>query len=107
MINTLATKPLSFIADTANGTNTDDYTNAGIYFFSYSNRPAGLPSIANGNGWLIVLEAKNPGYAKQIWISLGSTKTSQNTNHLFTRGQFNDEGWSDWVQIPISEIGGG
>ena len=90
------TKPLGICTVLIAGTNIDDYVEEGVYVFSYANRPSGLPSGVNGNGWLIVFNNDSRDYTKQIWISMGSSKTHDNRLPICMRGLFGESGYSEW-----------
>ena len=104
------TKPLGICTVLIAGTNIDDYVEEGVYVFSYANRPSGLPSGVNGNGWLIVFNNDSRDYTKQIWISMGSSKTHDNRLPICMRGLFGESGYSEWSMLyskSIEDILGG
>lgn len=104
MISKQITKPLGIITVTESGTNIDDYVEEGIFFFSYANRPSGLPAEVNGNGWLIVFNNDKRDYTKQIWISMGSSKIHDNRLPICMRGLFGENGYSDWSMLYSKSI---
>ena len=110
MVNKYVTKPISIMDVLTPDTSVDDYVEEGVFFFSYANRPSGLPVGVNGNGWLIVLNSINRDYTKQIWISMGSSKTHDNRLPICMRGLFGESGYSDWSMLysrSIEDILGG
>lgn len=86
---------------TTEGTDLNDYTTAGTYFFKNGNiAPANIPEGING--WLVVLH-DGSGVIKQIWYRFGS---AGNHYRSFVRTKFGTEAdWTEWQRFVVeSEI---
>lgn len=80
------------------GTDLDNYTNPGSYFFLSTYCPSNMPSDATfTNGWLVVLKDNTTKYIKQFLISLG--KKDVNDYHIYVRTMISTNGWSTWRRI--------
>lgn len=77
------------------GTNLDDYTTDGLYFFSTANAPVDIP--VGSNGWLQVVTIPSGSYVKQIWYRAGTP--GSNDYHIWVRTYGGTTGWGNWYQI--------
>lgn len=80
------------------GTNLDDYTTAGVYYFDSGYKPVGIP--VGSNGWLIVLNNKNSKAYKQIWLRAGTADS--NDHHSYIRTYIGSK-WSSWNKVVIQK----
>lgn len=82
------------------GTSLNDYTKAGIYYFSSAYKPSDAPNGAV-NGWLVVLTNGSTNVIKQIWLRHGSVAS---TNYdMYIRTMTEADKWSDWQRIFTSK----
>lgn len=86
------------------GTDLNDYRTAGIFFFSYANRPTNLPPDGYGNGWCLVLPSSinSENYCTQIWISFGNNATTDARNKPMARRTYFNGTWTDWWKLPCT-----
>lgn len=88
---------LGYTNVTTTGTNLNDYTQIGIYYFSSSYTPSNIPT--GSNGWLLVLPYSST-ICKQIWFRHGAT----DSNDFNTFVRTNSGGtWSSWAQLLTSK----
>ena len=88
---------LSVKVVTEAGTDLNDYTKAGWYFFpSSAYTPTNVP--AGSNGWLHVVDAPDDAnnFCKQIWYRAGTPGT--NDQHTYVRTFAKSTGWGAWAQ---------
>ena len=91
-------KKIEVVNVTTAGTNADDYTETGVYFFRERDVIASnLPKSVNG--WLTVLKGNSSDIVKQIWYRLGS---EPNHFQTFSRTKLVDR-WSEWNRIDGSQ----
>lgn len=81
------------------GTDLNNYTEEGWYFFGTSYAPTNIP--AGSNGWLQVIRL-GTAY-KQIWYRLGTPGT--NDHETYVRTSANGTTWGNWAQY-IASAGG-
>lgn len=80
------------------GTNLDDYTETGTYFFKNSEvAPINVP--AGSNGWLVVIKGDTSDIVKQIWYRFGS---AGNHFQTFVRTKLSGV-WSEWKRLLIED----
>lgn len=90
-------KKIEVVNITTAGTNLDDYTETGAYFFKNANvTPTNIPEGING--WLVVLH-DGGGYLKQIWYRFGS---AGNHFQTFVRTKI-ATGWTEWKRFIIED----
>lgn len=89
-IDDLATK----IIETS-GTDLNNYTTEGTYFFSASNTPLNVPSGVV-NGWLRVMKGSS-SWIKQIWYRAGTANT--NDYNTYVRTYTSAGVWSAWKRL--------
>lgn len=77
------------------GTNLNDYTNEGIYFFSASYTPLNVPSGVV-NGWLRVMKGSSD-WVKQIWYRAGTANS--NDYNIYVRTYTSAGVWSNWKRL--------
>lgn len=82
---------------TETGTDLNDYTTVGEYFFDTNHTPANIP--AGVNGLLIVLIAGVASARKQIWMRVGTTGTNDHMVWMRQTSTSSESGWGDWVRI--------
>ena len=80
---------------TTAGTDLNDYTETGRYFFSSAtyapdNRPVG------SNGWLEVFKGSG-SWVKQLWFRAGTNNSNDYNTYVRTRNA--SSGWSEWTDI--------
>ena len=83
------------------GTNLNDYTHTGYYFFPQSCTPTNIP--IGVNGWLeVISSAAGTGFTKQIWHRAGTINSNDHDSFIRTSG---DGGatWSKWHRIMTSD----
>jgi hypothetical protein len=78
------------------GTNLNDYTKPGWYYFESSYTPTNIP--AGSNGWLQVIDTPDHvnSWIKQIWYRSGTPGT--NDQQTFVRTKLNNNAWGAWAQ---------
>lgn len=78
------------------GTNLNDYTKPGWYYFESSYTPTNIP--AGSNGWLQVVDTPDHvnSWIKQIWYRSGTPGT--NDQQTFVRTKLNNNAWGAWAQ---------
>lgn len=79
---------------TDTGTDLNDYTEPGIYFFDSSHTPTNIP--VGVNGWLMVMKSPSSGAVKQLWFRQGTNET--NSFNTYVR-QYSASAWSSWVKF--------
>jgi len=84
-------------AVTTAGTDLNDYTDVGIYYFHSSYTPTNIP--VGVNGWLMVMKSPVHNTIKQIWWRQGTNDT--NSFQTYVR-QFNGTAWSSWFRYITS-----
>ena len=78
---------------TTKGTDLDDYTTPGIYYFpSATYAPVNIP--VGVNGWLIVINEGLSGTIKQIWSRSGTP--GSNDYNTYMRTWMSEKGWGKW-----------
>ena len=78
------------------GTDLDDYTTQGIYYFAQEFTPVGIP--VGVNGYLIVLPSGDGNFVKQIWSRSGTPDS--NDNMTYTREYSVYLGrWGGWTEF--------
>lgn len=82
------------IIETA-GTNLNDYTDEGTYFFSASYTPSNAPSGVV-NGWLKVIKGST-NWIKQIWYRAGTANS--NDYNTYVRTYTSAGVWSNWKRL--------
>lgn len=80
---------------TTAGTDLNDYTETGRYFFSSAtyapdNRPVGT------NGWLEVFKGSG-NWVKQLWFRAGTNNSNDYNTYVRTKNA--SSGWSEWTDI--------
>lgn len=81
---------------TESGTDLDDYTEQGIYYFAQEYTPVGIP--IGVNGYLIVLPSGDGKFVKQIWSRSGTPDS--NDNMTYTREYSVYLGrWGGWTEF--------
>ena len=82
------------VAVTTTGTDLNDYTQEGWYFFASTYKPTNIP--VGVNGWLHVLNntVGSNTYIKQLWYRAGTPGT--NDFHSYVRTYTTAGGWSAW-----------
>lgn len=85
---------------TTAGTNLDDYTSQGTYYFGGDYTPTNIP--AGVNGWLMVIAgiSGNMTVCKQMWWRHGTANS--NDHHTYVRTRTGD-GWSAWQRLYTSK----
>ena len=96
---------MSVTVVTTAGTNLDDYTEAGWYFFpSAAYTPANVP--AGSNGWLQVINdpenTNSNSFTKQIWYRAGTPGT--NDHQTYVRTYAVSTGWGAWMYYYTTDI---
>lgn len=78
------------------GTDLNDYTKPGWYYFESSYTPTNIP--AGANGWLQVIDTPDHvnSWIKQIWYRSGTPGT--NDQQTFVRTKINNNAWGAWAQ---------
>lgn len=104
MKHPISTLPYEMNSVIEAGTDLNDYRTAGIYFFSYANRPSNLPPDGYGNGWCIVFPSSinSENYCTQIWISFGNNTTTDARNKPMARRTYFNGTWTDWWKLPCT-----
>lgn len=83
-------------AVTEAGTDLNDYTTQGIYYFAQEVTPVGIP--IGVNGYLIVLPSGDGNFVKQIWLRSGTPDS--NDNMTYTREYSGYLGrWGGWTEF--------
>lgn len=89
---------------TTSGTNLNNYTATGIYFFSGSVTPTNIPG--GTNGWLIVLNATgeniSTAYVKQIFLRAGTP--GSNDFYIWARTKANGGNWGSWCKLLMNTL---
>lgn len=90
-----AIRKFNCINVTTAGTDLNDYTETGRYFFSSAtyapdNRPVG------SNGWLEVFKGSG-SCVKQLWFRAGTNNSNDYNTYVRTRNA--SSGWSNWTDI--------
>lgn len=80
---------------TTTGTNLNDYTTQGVYFFDESYTPTNIPT--GTNGWLQVFSSDN-NRVKQVWYRMGVPNATDCETYVRTRGA--DGTWGNWLSFP-------
>ena len=85
---------------TTSGTNLNDYTEQGVYFFNGSYTPINIP--AGINGWLQVFTIGKENYSgdmfvKQIWYRAGTPDSNDFETYVRTRSW--DGVWGSWSTL--------
>ena len=104
MKHPISTLPYEMNSVLETGTDLNDYRTAGIFFFSYANRPTNLPPDGYGNGWCLVLPSSinSENYCTQIWISFGNNATTDTRNKPMARRTYFNGTWTDWWKLPCT-----
>lgn len=78
------------------GTDLNDYTKPGWYYFESSYTPKNIP--AGSNGWLQVIDTPDHvnSWTKQLWYRSGTPGT--NDQQTFVRTKLNNNAWGAWAQ---------
>lgn len=82
------------------GTDLNDYTSTGFYYFSGSYTPTNIP--AGSNGWLLVLssnDGSSGAVIKQLWFRYGTINSNDHNTFVRTKS---DQAWGDWKQFTMS-----
>lgn len=91
-------------AITTAGTDLNDYTATGIYFFSSDYTPANIPG--GSNGWLIVLnqnEADSGVHVKQLWLRSGTAGSNDHQTWVRTKTSIGGTPtWGSWNKLITS-----
>ncbi len=95
-LNTAVNARVPYSVVTTSGTDLDDYTSTGIYYFSSSYTPTNIP--AGVNGWLLVMRGNNSNTVKQMWWRHGTIGTNDYNTWIRTRLS---SGWSDWYRLAV------
>ena len=89
---------IPYVNVTETGTDLNNYTESGLYYFSSSHTPSNLPFGANG--WLLVAGSSIEHY-KQLWFRDGTV--GSNEWHMATRTYQPSKGWSTWKSLAFCE----
>lgn len=81
------------------GTDLNDYTTPGSYFFSGDYKPTNIPT--GSNGWLLVLANDSRTMVKQIWFRAGTMNS--NDHQTYIRTYINGSGWSNWHAVSVTQ----
>ena len=81
------------------GTDLNDYTTPGSYFFSGDYKPTNIPT--GSNGWLLVLANGSRTMVKQIWFRAGSMNSTDHQTYI--RTYINGSGWSNWHAVSVTQ----
>ena len=80
---------------TTTGTNLNNYTSGGVYYFSSAYTPTNKPPTINTFGFLIVICGGSNARLTQFWIDTGST-----ANAVFFRSNSTSAiSWNDWKKV--------
>lgn len=95
-----AVKKFNCINVTTAGTDLNDYTETGRYFFSSAtyapdNRPVGT------NGWLEVFKGSG-SWVKQLWFRAGTNNSNDYNTYVRTKSAA--LGWSTWRELQVGDI---
>lgn len=86
---------------TTAGTDLNNYTNEGRYYFDASHTPTNIP--AGVNGLLEVLKSDN-NFIKQIWYRHGTANTDDFETYVRTRVDATN--WSSWKRFATASVTG-
>lgn len=84
------------IVETA-GTDLNNYTTTGYYYFGSSYTPTNIP--AGANGWLEVIRGANDNIVKQMWHRQGTIDT--NDTQFYVRTKSGTNNWSNWQRLAL------
>lgn len=87
---------------TTAGTDLDDYTTTGLYYFSNKHTPTNAP--AGVNGWLMVLQGDQGTVAKQIWYRHGTANSNDSQTFVRTQTSLNSTNWSSWKRFYTDDM---
>lgn len=83
------------------GTNLNDFTTDGEYYFNSNITPTNIP--IGVNGWLKVMTGtdQNGQYIKQIWYRHGTANVNSFQTYVRTRTAANT--WSNWARLLVED----